>query len=285
MTRVLAPIERSETSTDEGEIDVRYRATRRRGRIRLLSGMVRTNRPWRLIFGMSSALAAAVATSAFGLSSSTIWQIAYELSPLREVIAAVVSVGVLVGWLIAAHQLWEKASIGTAKDREQARLYNVSTVATLTIGVGCLYVGLLVINLVVASFLVPLPLIASTISAEAATPSTYIALAWGFTTMGVLAGALGSSLESDEAVRQAAYGYREQQRRGQRDPQPQGSTKGGADAGSARSEDEQHEAEQDDETSDEGGEDAQGSTSEMSETTSDADSSTDPQVQPDTRPR
>jgi hypothetical protein len=94
------------------------------------------------------------------------------------------------------------------------RLYNTSTIVTLTIGVGCLYGGLFVINLAVASFLVPTALLSSTLSSPA-TFDTYVALAWGFTTMGVVAGALGSSLESDQAVRQAAYGYRESQRRAQ----------------------------------------------------------------------
>lgn len=213
LTPLTVPIHRQETSTEHGTIDVRYYTTHRGGRARLLTGMVRTNRPWRLIFGMSRALAAAVAASTFGLSSSTIWQIAYQLGTTRAAIAAIVSIGVLVAWLIAAHHLWENASIGTANDREQARLYNASTVATLTIGVGCMYLGLFVINLAIATFLVPLSLIASTVGPAAATPTTYLALAWGFTTMGVIAGALGSSLESDAAVRQAAYGYREQQRR------------------------------------------------------------------------
>lgn len=240
LTRVLAPINRIDTSTEQGEVGVRYEATRKRGRARLLTGMVRTNRPWGLIFGMSSALAAAVATSAFGLSSSTIWQIAYQLSALREVLAAVVSVGVLVGWLIAAHHLWENASAGTVTDREQARLYNASTVATLTIGVATLYLGLFVINLAVAAFLVPLPLIASTVSPEAATPSTYFALAWGFTTMGVIAGALGSSLESDQAVRQAAYGYREQQRRSHHAQEPTESSEDRTEAAEAHDEHQIH---------------------------------------------
>lgn len=213
LTRLMAPIHRQETTTEQGQADVRYHATRHRGRARLLTGMVRSNRPWRLIFGLSSALAAAVATSAFGLSSSTIWQIAYELGPLREVVATFASIGVLVAWLVVAHHLWEKTSTGTAKDREQARLYNLSTLATLTIGVTCLYVGLFAINLAIAAFLVPQSLLSSMISPAAAAPTTYIALAWGFTSMGVVAGALGSSLESDQAVRQAAYGYREQQRR------------------------------------------------------------------------
>ncbi|MFC7401543.1 hypothetical protein [Citricoccus sp. GCM10030269] len=39
----------------------------------LVMGMVRANRPWDVGLGLSSAMAAAVATSAFGLSSTTIW--------------------------------------------------------------------------------------------------------------------------------------------------------------------------------------------------------------------
>lgn len=208
LTELLAPIRRETPNRDE--IGVRYRATRTRGRIRLLSGMVRSNTPWRLVLGMSSALAAAIATSAFGLSSSTIWEISHQLSPMRQIAAAVASIALLVIWLIGAHHLWEKPH--QAHDRELRFLYNTSTVATLTIGVGCLYAGLFVINLAVAAFLVPSSLLASTLSSPA-TFGTYLALAWGFTTMGVVAGALGSSLESDQAVRQAAYGYRESQRR------------------------------------------------------------------------
>lgn len=208
MTELLAPIRRE--NPNRHSIGVRYRATRTRGRLRLLSGMVRGNAPWRLVFGMSSALAAAIATSAFGLSSSTIWQISHRLDPGRQALGAVGSIALLVIWLIAAHHLWERAH--QSPDRELRALYNTSTVLTLTIGVACLWAGLFVINLGLATFLVPSSLLASMVSSQV-TFGTYVSLAWGFTTMGVVAGALGSSLETDQAVRQAAYGYRESQRR------------------------------------------------------------------------
>ena len=208
LTNLLAPIKRE--TPEQDEINVRYRATRRRGRVRLLSGMVRTNSPWRLVLGMRRALAAAIATSAFGLSSSTIWMISHALEPNHQALAAVASIAVLVGWLITAHSLWEQP--GQTSDRELQRLYNISTVTTLTIGVSCFYLALFVINLGLASFLVPTGLLVSTLSSPV-TMGTYVSLAWGFTTMGVVAGALGSSLETDHAVRQAAYGYRESQRR------------------------------------------------------------------------
>ncbi|MCA1187216.1 MULTISPECIES: hypothetical protein [unclassified Saccharopolyspora] len=249
LTEAVAPIRRtSEQGSDDGEVDVRYTATRSRGRLRLLSGMVRTNQPWRLVFGLRNALAAAVATSAFGLSSSTIWQIGDMLGAGRQVLAALGSVVILVGWLIAAHGLWEKRRRDSARDREQVLLYNISTVATLTIGVGCMYAGLFVINLLVALFVVPPELLASSLGHEADF-TRYLALAWGFTTMGVIAGALGSSLETDAAVRQAAYGYREEQRRNERRAEDED---GGSDGRRARTDrDEQDGSRQDDDARDE----------------------------------
>lgn len=218
LTELLGPIHR-ENITDYGAADIRYRATRTRGRARLLAGMVRTNRPWRLIFGLSSAMAAALATSAFGLSSSTIWQIADRLGGTRQVVAAFASVALLTGWLITAHHLWEVRSRARDHDRELVVLYNCSTVLTLITGVGCMYVLLLAVNIAVASFLLPATLLPSVLGHPVGW-TTYLSLAWGFTTMGVVAGALGSSLETDEAVRQAAYGYREEQRRTTTNPRP-----------------------------------------------------------------
>lgn len=210
-TRVLAPIRRLPNDPEVGENVVRYSGAKRRGLVRLVGGMVRTNRPWRLVFGLSGALAAALAISVFGLSSSTIWQIATQTSPWRIGFAGLASVGVLVCWLIAYHGLWESRSRG-ASDREQALLYNLSTIATLLVGVSAMFCVLFVVNLAISLLLIPTDLMSSSVRAGVGW-FDYVELAWGFTAMGMVAGALGSSFESDDAVRQAAYGYRERRRR------------------------------------------------------------------------
>ncbi|OLT42154.1 hypothetical protein BJF85_23320 [Saccharomonospora sp. CUA-673] len=236
MSSKLAPIRREVSTFDTGERDVRYVTRGRRGMLRLTAGMVRTNRPWRLVFGLSRALAAAVATSAFGLSSSTIWMVGDQLGLGFKLLTTTTAVATLVFWLIAAHDLWERRS-NTRVDPQLARLYNASTLATLILGVLVLQSILFTVNFALAGLIVPASLLTSMLGAEA-TVGTYLNVAWAFTTLGGIAGALGSSLESDAAVRQAAYGYRESQRRSahQNDSDPQddgGPQDDGADPDSA----------------------------------------------------
>lgn len=208
---VLAPIRRTTVETENTYLDVRYVTTGRRGKLRLLSGMVRTNRPWRLVFGLSRALAAAVATSAFGLSSSTIWMVGDQLDPAFKALTTATATAALVAWLIAAHDLWEKRG-DTRADPQLARLYNASTLLTLLIGVVVLLAILFAVNFLLAWLILPASLLTSMLGGETDV-GTYLSVAWAFTTLGSIAGALGSSLETDRAVRQAAYGYRESRRR------------------------------------------------------------------------
>src|SRR3954471_1456932 len=74
----------------------------RPGRLRLLAGMVIANRPWRLVLGMRSALAAVMATSAYLVITSTIWQLASSLSTTKLAVTMVAAVIMMVVWIIGA---------------------------------------------------------------------------------------------------------------------------------------------------------------------------------------
>jgi len=209
-SRGTPPIRRVVPS--DGSVDVRFVLPGVRGQVRLLAGMVRANRPWRLITGLSGSLAAALAAGAFAVVTSDIWLLADSLGPLRLAVATVFSVGAMVAWLIIDHELWERPGGRVARDR--ARLFNTATVLTVALGVGCLYVALLVATLAAAWFLVTGQLLGQTLRHPIGWPD-YVTIAWLASSIATVGGALGSGLESDQAVRAAAYGYRQQERRGQ----------------------------------------------------------------------
>ncbi|MFJ8095028.1 hypothetical protein [Streptomyces griseofuscus] len=207
----LAPIHPGQVGEEE-IADLRYVVTGPRGYLRVLLGMVRANRPWRLVPGLSKALAAALATGAVATVNSTIWSLATSLSTPRLVIATVGSVALMIGWLIVDANLWHRTDEVSPEARKRAALYNASTVVTLGIGVLVCYAGLVAINLVWALFILNDRLFASTTR----TPlhgTQYWTLAWFVASVATVGGALGSGLESDEAIRAAAYSKREQERR------------------------------------------------------------------------
>lgn len=180
----------------------------RRGSLRLLAGMVRTNRPWRLTVGLSTALAGAAAGSAFGLLYSNLWTLAAALEPWRLGLAFVGSIAVFVAWLIVGHRLWERGHLEPGLDR----LLNLGTVLTLATGTGLFSLALLVLNSIVASVIIP----ASYLTHVLGHPSglaDYVRIVVLATIMGVVAGAVGSGLEDDATVRLVAYGHRQRERR------------------------------------------------------------------------
>ncbi|MFI1677520.1 hypothetical protein [Streptomyces sp. NPDC020607] len=196
----------------EDAADLRYVVSGRRGRLRLLAGMVRANRPWRLVPGLSKALAAALATGAIATVNSTVWSLAEALSTPRLVIATIGSLATMIGWLIVDAQLWHRPSKSTPEARQRARLYNTSTIVTVGIGVLACYVGLMVVNFVWALFVLNDRVFAS-LTRSPLDAADYVTLAWFVASVATVGGALGSGLESDEAIRAAAYSKREQERR------------------------------------------------------------------------
>lgn len=207
----LAPLHPGRTDEKETD-DLRFVVSGPRGYLRVLAGMVRANRPWRLVPGLSKALAAALATGAVATVNSTVWSLATSLSVPRLVIATVGSVALMIGWLIIDAELWHRSAESSPEARQRARLYNTSTVVTVGIGVLVCYVGLMVINWVWALFI----LNDQAFAAVTRTPldaEEYVTLSWFVASVATVGGALGSGLESDDAIRAAAYSKREQERR------------------------------------------------------------------------
>jgi hypothetical protein len=182
------------------------------GTTRMVSGMVRANQPWRLFLGLSRSLVGVFATAAYGLINDTAWQLGAALGGLRQVLLAVISVGVLVAWLIIDHELWERPTYRTARAR--AVLYNTTTVITLLVGVLCLYAMLFVVLFAVELLLLDHGVLAHALS-HAPRWSDELAIVWFLSSASLIGGALGSGFEDDSVVRRAAYGVRQRQRQRQ----------------------------------------------------------------------
>jgi hypothetical protein len=190
-------------------IDVRFVAPEARGHLRLLSGMVLANRPWKLFPSFKGAIAAAFATAAYVLVIPTIWMFADAVSWVRLLALMVAAIVAMVVWIIVAHHLWERPS-----DREAqhwAALYNGVTALTMTVAVLFAYAVLFALVLLTAGVFVPGSYFQSTLKHPVGL-GDYVTLAWMAASLATVAGALGASLEHEDKVREAAYGYRQRRR-------------------------------------------------------------------------
>jgi hypothetical protein len=218
---LAAPIRAVEPPDD---VDLRFVAAVVRGNLRLLAGMVRANRPWRLIVRLSRALAAAAAAVVFALVTADLWVLADALNWFRLLALTVLSVGATVLWLIVSHRLWE-APHGKGS-RQQTVLFNAATTLTLLLGAAFLYGALFALTIAAAALVIDAGVLGDTLGHEAGV-GDYAALAWMASSLATIAGGLGAGLETDEAVREAAYGYRVE-RASERDSQSIESAVGGS---------------------------------------------------------
>lgn len=191
------------------DIDAHLALIGLRGRFRLLRGMVHDNRPWRLLPHLGSATAAAAAAAAFGIFYSTIWSMAEALPLWRLALINAIAIAAMVGWLIYYNNLWDRPS--RHEPDHQTFLYNASTILTLTISVACMYATLYALSLLAAAAIIDAGYLHSKIGHPVG-PGDYMTLVWLSCSLGIVAGALGSSLDGEEAVRQATYSRREQER-------------------------------------------------------------------------
>ena len=122
------------------------------------------------------------------------------------------SVALVVGWLVIDGELWDRPEDDSAEARERSRLYNTSTLLTLTAGVVICYAALYVVNLAWALFVLDSAVLDAFHQASFGYGDFFV-LAWFVASAATVGGGLGSGLESDEAIRAAAYSKREEERR------------------------------------------------------------------------
>ena len=194
---------------DGGEAHPLLLGSRFLGGARTVTGMVVGNEPLRTAPKLSSALAAAAATGAFGIFYSSIWSMSMYLTTQRLVSVGVLAMLAITAWLIIGNKLWD-----APKNQGLARvvlLYNLSTALTLLMIVGLLYVALVVL-IFAGGLIVIAPEYLSEITGRDAEVVRYLDIAWLSAAMGIVAGALGSSFDKETDLRSLTHGQRERQR-------------------------------------------------------------------------
>jgi hypothetical protein len=201
--------EHSIPSEDDTTVNVRYLAPRRLGHARLLTGMVYANRPWTLFPSFKTTVATAFATGGYVMVFSTVWVLGNQYAIWRLVLLTLVSMSVLSGWIILSHNLWQPSR--EAASRYLTSLYNTTTVLTIVVGVIFAYTAVFLLLLSASAVFIPPAILESEIQ-QPVSPFNYVRVAWMGVSVATIAGAIGAGLEDSEAVRNATFSWRQQNR-------------------------------------------------------------------------
>jgi uncharacterized membrane protein len=190
------------TETARGARRLLFVPTVLAGHLRLLLGMVRANRPWRLAARLYGALVAALAVAAFGVVTRDIWLLANSMGWWRLAVLCAVSLAATTLAVIGAHGLWERAP--DPRVRDQVVLFNMVTAVTVAIGILALYAALFLLAFGAVGLVARPELLTRTLGHPVGV-GEYAAVAWFAASLATVAGGLGAGLESREVVREAAY--------------------------------------------------------------------------------
>ena len=180
------------------DIDSRFTAPGALGHLRLWSGMVLANRPWKMLPAFKGAIAAAFATGAYVLVITTLWLLADAVGFWRLLALMVTAIVAMVAWIIVAHHLWERPE--DPQQRRWAPLYNGVSVLTVGSAVLLAYAILFALIFVAAWVFVPGGYFQSILKHPVGF-GEYLTLSWLAASLATVAGALGSSLEDEDTVR------------------------------------------------------------------------------------
>jgi hypothetical protein len=191
------------------DVDARFASEGALGHLRLWSGMVLANRPWKMLPAFKGAIAAAFATGAYVLAISSMWLLADAVGFWRLLALMAVAIVAMVAWIIVAHHLWERPKY--PHQRKWTALYNGVSVLTVSAAVLLAYAILFALLFAAAWVFVPGAYFQSTLKHPVGF-GEYLTLSWLGASLATVAGALGASLEDEETVREASYGYRQRRR-------------------------------------------------------------------------
>lgn len=178
------------------------------GWLKVILGMTYINEPWTIITNFKTLVSLAFATGTYIAIFSTPWELSIEYQPWRLIALTGFSIIGMVFWLIYAHKLWESASTKTTSHYRW--LYNLTTFMTLFFITIANYGILFILLTISVSMFVPPEIFNSWTQAdEDFTVMNYINLIWLTTSLGILAGALGSTAESEDKIRSVTYSYRQ----------------------------------------------------------------------------
>lgn len=201
------PHQPSADTGDATDTPRRYVVPGLRGHVRLVAGMVHANRPWRLFGSLSRGLAGVFATATVLFMNTATWNLATALGAWQHAVVTALAALALTAWIIIDHELWERAGALPAR-HHPFYPYNLVTLITIALAVVVL-ATVLFGALVAVSFLL---LDASVLHKFIGRPvgaGDYLYLAWFITAIAMVGGAFGTSLETDDQVRDAAYGRRQ----------------------------------------------------------------------------
>lgn len=178
------------------------------GRLRILAGMTFANRPWTALISFKKVLMLAFGTGIYMILFPTPWELSTIYSIPRFFMLMLVAISGMITWIIFAHSLWEKPT--QKGDVRLRRLYNYTTITTLIFIVLINYIVLYCLFLAAIGIFVPPGLFeAGTDLQEDPSIKHYFQLTWLVTSLGTLAGSIGTTSENENKIRQITYSYRQ----------------------------------------------------------------------------
>lgn len=178
------------------------------GWLRLVAAMTYLNEPWKEFGNFKTIVALAFATGTYISIFRTPWELSLDYSLWRFILLMGIAVFGMVIWLVYAHNLWEKRT--TKNQPAYRRLYNFTTILTLLILTLVNYIIVSLLLTVSILIFVPMGLFETWTDVEVnVTWADYYTLIWFTTSVGILAGAFGSTVEEEEKIRNITYSYRQ----------------------------------------------------------------------------